>query len=169
MRRVSSTKNSNSPSASQADLKDGSSGSSQFAHQSLSYSSIFAQNDIAVAAGGGQRPGPQRQNPFAYSKEEILEIWKKLKPGNIPLEMGIHELVTTPEHLEPKALTPVTEEESKLLQGPINPDIKWKANDGEGKGYRRNDRVGSFSNGTRPRHNNQKGKNCHKIALELNC
>ncbi|CAG8570826.1 10207_t:CDS:2 [Rhizophagus irregularis] len=58
--------------------------------------------------------GDSALNPFKYSKEFMLKLYK---PVGLPLEFERHEYVTSEEPLQPMAMIIYTEQEQKLLSG----------------------------------------------------
>ncbi|CAG8442729.1 1823_t:CDS:10 [Diversispora eburnea] len=65
--------------------------------------------------------GDSELNPFKYSKEKMLKLYK---PVGLPLEFERHEYVTSEEPLQPMALINLSEHEHKLLTGTsVNSDL----------------------------------------------
>ncbi|PKY41063.1 hypothetical protein RhiirA4_395473, partial [Rhizophagus irregularis] len=58
--------------------------------------------------------GDSELNPFKYSKEFMLKLYK---PVGLPLEFERHEYVTSEEPLQPMAMIIYTEQEQKLFSG----------------------------------------------------
>ncbi|KAF9584112.1 hypothetical protein BGW38_007532, partial [Lunasporangiospora selenospora] len=73
-----------------------------------------------VGGSSGNSNGTDFLNPFKYSKELMLSLYK---PTGLPIEFERHEYVTSDECLLPLAVQPLSEQEVKLLAGSVNSDV----------------------------------------------
>ncbi|KAF9174569.1 hypothetical protein BGX20_010797 [Mortierella sp. AD010] len=107
-----------------------------FSYSSIAASNVRSQNgasaqmssfDTSLSDGGsGGNSGvsgsfaPDSLNPFKYSKELMLSLYK---PTGLPIEFERHEYMTSEESLPPISFLQLSEQEVKLLAGSVNSEV----------------------------------------------
>ncbi|KAI7866759.1 hypothetical protein BDF14DRAFT_806085 [Spinellus fusiger] len=67
-------------------------------------------------------------NPFKYSKDLMLSLYK---PTDLPLDFEKHEYVAVEESQGPLSFVDLSENEKKLLAGPVHADMTRRINNGD--------------------------------------
>ncbi|KAF9939881.1 hypothetical protein BGZ67_008733 [Mortierella alpina] len=112
-----------------------------FSYSSIAASNVRSQNGASGAAsaqdssatdggiGGNGASGSNSfatdsLNPFKYSKELMLSLYK---PTNLPIEFEKYEIMTSEESLKPMSSQPFSDQEQKLLAGNVNSEVARRA------------------------------------------
>ncbi|KAI8582715.1 hypothetical protein K450DRAFT_226576 [Umbelopsis ramanniana AG] len=97
-------------------------------HSILDGLTVLDQNSVLTpqAATSGYTQDDQQDNPFKYSKEYMLSLYK---PYALPVEIEKHDYVIVEECQQPLAKVELTESEKKLLSGPVHSNVSRKRAD----------------------------------------
>ncbi|KAF9960142.1 hypothetical protein BGZ72_007829 [Mortierella alpina] len=112
-----------------------------FSYSSIAASNVRSQNGASGAAsaqdssateggmGGNGASGSSSfatdsLNPFKYSKELMLSLYK---PTGLPIEFERYEIMTSEESLKPMSSQPFSDQEQKLLAGNVNSEVARRA------------------------------------------
>ncbi|KAI9477813.1 MAG: hypothetical protein EXX96DRAFT_227030 [Benjaminiella poitrasii] len=90
-------------------------------HNNISSNSDFtssATTNSFLSFEDKQQQHQQQDNPFKYSKEFMLSLYKPALP--LPSDFKQHEYVTVDDYSSPLAFEELTETEKKLLSGPVH-------------------------------------------------
>ncbi|KAG2186544.1 hypothetical protein INT44_002768, partial [Umbelopsis vinacea] len=97
-------------------------------HSILDGLTVLDQNSVLTpqAATSGYSQDDQQDNPFRYSKEYMLSLFK---PYALPVEIEKHDYVIVEDCQQPLAKVELTESEKKLLSGPVHSNVSRKRAD----------------------------------------